>query len=192
MSTSPTLILASQSPYRKALLARLGYAFEAVSPQADEEELKKIAPQDPTARAQFLSYHKAKSIFEQTANIVIGSDQLLVLKNEVLDKPLTKEKAFEQLSKMQGRVHSLITAVTLFWPGGMYQWSVAAHMDMRSLTEEEIFAYIDKDQPLDCAGSYKLERAGVTLFNSIECSDWTAIEGLPLVTLAHHLRKIGF
>jgi septum formation protein len=110
-----------------------------------------------------------------------------------LGKPRTPENALAQLLAMQGKQHSLLTAIALVAPDG----SVSTHLDthlmtMRALDEEELARYVTRDQPLDCAGSYKIEAGGIALFERIEGEDFTAIMGLPLIALSGLLRARGF
>lgn len=189
-----SLILASQSKYRVQLLKRLNYPFKAIAPLIDEEVLKKSAPEESQLQALFLAKAKAQSVFESTNNQswVIGSDQLLSFSGKIFGKAHTQEKAQQQLLELQGSTHSLITAVTLLGPAFEQSWVVEAKLTMRSLSHEQIAHYLALDLPFDCAGSYKLEQAGISLFDHIECQDWTAIEGLPLISLHQVLRASCF
>ena len=186
------LILASTSKYRGALLAQLGWPFEAFNPGVDEDQLKS-KDLSPTQLALELAKLKALAVFNSHPKAcVIGSDQVCMLNGELLGKPGTKEKAIEQLLKMQGSHHELITAVTILYPGGEINFHNRTLLFMRPLTIQEISRYIDEDMPLDCAGSYKLETKGIKLFEKIEMDDHTSIIGLPLIQLNNHLLKIGY
>jgi len=197
------IILASQSPYRKQLFERLGYPFLAQAPLVDEENLKSQVSQDkPEKIAQFLSQQKAQSLIHQYPEaIIIGSDQLLYYGNKTYGKPHTFEVAFETLKHLQGQTHRLITAMTILTAKlgdhknkninlnlqNGHSWVVEAKLKMRPLSDEEIIEYINHDLPMDCAGSYKLEKRGITLFESIDCEDWTSIEGLALISVSKWL-----
>lgn len=185
-----SLILASQSKYRARLLHRLGYPFQVMSPLVDEEQLKINAPRVPLKQALFLAQAKAQSVFDQTLqqSWVIGSDQLLSFSGRIFGKSHSREGAFKQLLELQGATHSLITAVSVMGPGFERSWVIEAQLQMRRLNAEQIHHYIEQDLPFDCAGSYKLEESGIGLFEDIQCQDWTAIEGLPLVSLHQVLR----
>lgn len=186
------LILASTSKYRKALLAQLGHAFEAVAPGVDEDCLKS-QHLSPTQLAMELARLKAQAVFNARGDsCVIGSDQVCMHNGEILGKPMTRENAIAQLKKMQGGHHELITAVCLISPLGETHFHNRTILHMRPLTEEEITRYIDEDRPLDCAGSYKLEAKGIKLFERIEMDDYTSIIGLPLIQLNNHLLKMGY
>lgn len=188
---SGPLVLASTSPYRRRLLARLGVAFDVASPGVDEE---RAAPDgDPCSVARALARAKAEAVAGQLGPgaVVIGSDQVCALGDERLGKPGSEEGARSQLRRLAGRTHELITAVAVVHGGGIEEFVDRTELTMRALTDAEIAAYVAVDQPVDCAGSYKLEAAGIGLFERIESADWTAIEGLPLLQLASVLRRLG-
>lgn len=186
------LILASTSKYRSSLLAQLGWPFESISPGVDEEQYKHNLD-SPTQLAQVLAKMKAHAVFLQRPEAcVIGSDQVCIFGNEILGKPHTKENAIDQLLKMQGKSHELITAVCLICPNSEIQFINKTTLHMRKLTKSEISKYIEADLPLDCAGSYKLESQGIKLFEKIEMDDHTAIIGLPLIQLTQQLLKMGY
>jgi septum formation protein len=190
---TPNLVLASTSPYRKELLQRLGLPFRARAPLCDEEALK-IPGEEPASQALRLAREKAWSLHaSQAGAYILGGDQLVAFAGRCLGKPRTPENALAQLLAMQGRQHSLLTAIALVAPDG----SVSTHLDthlmtMRALDEEELARYVTRDQPLDCAGSYKIEAGGIALFERIEGEDFTAIMGLPLIALSGLLRARGF
>jgi septum formation protein len=187
----PRLVLASTSPYRRDLLQRLGLAFEAVAPRCDEEALKDPSL-PPRLLAQLLAREKALSVHESDA-FVLGSDQLVEIDGEVLGKPKSRERAVAQLARLAGRVHRLVTAFALVTPDGGIDEHVDVHtLHMRALSRAELERYVAADLPLDCAGSYKIERGGIALFERIEGADFTAITGLPLVALTTLLRRHGF
>lgn len=193
MPSMPPLVLASTSAYRRAQLARLGLSFEAIAPVCDEEALKDPSL-SPTALACMLAREKAASVAASRPDaFVIGADQVVDLGGVVLGKPHTVEAAIAQLSAMSGRAHALVTAFALRAPDGSTVEHVDLHhMTMRPLSRAECARYVAADSPLDCAGSYKIERLGIALFDRIEGEDFTAIEGLPLIALAKALRAAGF
>lgn len=185
------VILASTSPYRRELLDRLGIAYAAQAPACDEEALKdpSLAPQ---ALAERLAEAKALSLAAAHPDAaIIGSDQVCALDTRILGKPGTAERAREQLAAMSGRPHRLITAVAVAHRGQVHRHTAIATLRMRALTADEIARYVERDRPLDCAGSYKLERAGIALFDAIDCDDHTAITGLPLLAVCAMLRRCG-
>jgi len=186
------LILASTSKYRGELLSQLGHPFVAMAPGVDEDQLKS-SHLSPTQLAVELAKLKAQAVFQKRPDAcVIGSDQVCMLNGEILGKPGTKAKAIEQLQKMQGSHHELITAVSILYPQGEINFHNRTLLYMRPLTLSEITLYVEDDMPLDCAGSYKLETRGIKLFEKIEMDDHTSIIGLPLIQLNNHLLKIGY
>lgn len=193
-TTSPALILASSSPYRVELMQRLGLPFEAVAHRCDEDALKTDDP-EPVGLAAQLARLKALSLVEaHPGALIIGSDQVAELEGEILSKPGTEERAVAQLKRLRGRDHRLITAVALVGPGGeVLEEAVNVHtMRVRAdLSDAELASYVARDQPLDCGGSYKIESLGIALFDAIAGEDFTAIVGLPLVTVVSMLRRAG-
>jgi len=188
---TPALILASTSRYRRALLERIGLPFEVDSPRCDEEvgELT-----DPVAIVRELSLRKARSVAGlHPGAVVIGSDQVLALDGDILTKPGTAERARAQLARLSGRTHRLVTGLAVI--DGRDGAEVVDHEDyrltFRTLTEAEIARYVALDQPLDCAGSYKLEARGIWLVRGLDGEDDSSIVGLPLLRLTRILRDRG-
>ncbi len=186
----PSLILASTSPYRRELLARLGWEFETRAPLFDEEAWKSRAPTEPVAHAAFLSRGKAESL-AGIDGVVIGGDQLVSFEKKILGKPKTFERAVEQLRALSGKTHEIHTGVCVLQGTVVREWVHTTRMQMRKFTHEQIEEYVRRDNPLDCAGSYKFEKQGLLLFEKIECDDFTAIQGLPLLSLAKVLIEFG-
>lgn len=186
------LILASTSKYRHELLTRFRLPFETVAPGVDEAVVK-AAGGPALAVVEALAWRKAEAVRAlRPADIVIGSDQVAVLDGEVLNKPGTAANAVAQLRALRGKQHQLITAVAVAHPGGSERFTDVTNLTMRRLTDEEVTRYVRAEMPLDCAGSYKIEGLGVTLFEQIETGDHTAIVGLPLAQLSEALRSLGF
>jgi septum formation protein len=186
------LVLASTSKYRGALLSQLGWEYESVAPGVDENKVKEqnLSPEE---LALLLSNYKAQAVFtKRPHSCVIGSDQVCRMGEEIFDKPMTVENASLQLSRMQGKSHELLTAVTIIYPGGTKSFLNRTTLHMRPLTLAQIHEYITSDEPLDCAGSYKLEARGIKLFEKIEMEDQTAIIGLPLIELTTTLLELGY
>jgi septum formation protein len=188
------LVLASTSPYRRALLERLGLPFRCVSPRVDEEALKaERAGETPEALAERLALAKAASVADAfPAATVIGSDQLVAIDGEVLGKPGTADRAVAQLLRLAGHSHRLITAVAILDRGRVVSHTDVTTLHMRPLTAAELARVVAADSPLDCAGGYKLEARGITLFERIDSADHTAIVGLPLIALTTILRDLGY
>ena len=189
----PELILASTSKYRRELLERLRVPFRCVAPTVDEAaEAAKLSTSDPALLAGHLARLKAQDVATREPQaITIGSDQVCAYRGQILHKPGTAEKAREQLQQLQGKQYELLTAVSVFQGREVVTWVVKTHLFMRKLSKDEIARYIAADEPLDCAGSYKIESLGISLFESIQGSDHTAIIGLPLIQTAQVLRELG-
>lgn len=186
------LILASTSKYRGALLSQLGWEFTAMNPGVDEDKIK-TEGRTPEDIALTLSRYKAEAVFAKRSDAcVIGSDQVCTMDGMIFGKPVTKEKATEQIARMQGKKHALLTAVTVISPKGIESFLNKTYLHMRPLSLKEIHTYVNEDLPLDCAGSYKLESRGIKLFHNIEMNDHTAIIGLPLIELTSVLLKLGY
>ena len=188
--TDPTLILASGSPYRKVLLERLRLPFSVDSPDLDESP----GPgEQPAALAVRLAREKALAVAARRPGaIVIGSDQVASLDGEMLRKPGTAELAVDQLKACSGRKVGFDTGVCVVEPNGRTRTDcVAVTVHFRSLSDAEIRRYVALDRPLDCAGSFKWESLGITLFERLETDDPTALEGLPLIALSRMLRDAG-
>lgn len=189
----PDLILASTSRYRKELLARLGLPFACAAPGVDEDAVKHDASLSPRQVAEVLAERKARAVAERHPGaVVIGSDQLAHLDGVVLGKPGTATNAVAQLGQLAGRTHELVTAVCIIHPGGVERCTDLAHLTMRALGPAALERYVAADQPLDCAGAYKLECRGIALFSAIACADHTAITGLPLIWTGSVLARLGF
>jgi septum formation protein len=187
----PPLILASTSPYRKLLLQSLKIEFTAATPLFNEEEGKKKFHGRPADLCIYLGQQKAKSL-ATGQNCVIGSDQMAVLGAEILGKPGNAKKAEEQLLLLQGKTHHLLTSLTVLFKGEEKTFLHKTELQMKELSRQEIRAYIDKDQPFDCAGSYKIEKAGRQLFEKIIGDDDSAIQGLPLKKVKEFLSEFGY
>ena len=185
------IVLASESPYRRELLARLGVSFECASPHLDEDSTKKQIS-DSLALAKTLARLKAQKILANFPNhLVIGADQVLDLEGVIFSKPGTLKRAAEQLEALSGKTHKLITAVCLASSEKLIEFENVAKLTMYALTPREIQDYVETDKPLNCAGSYKIESVGIRLFKKIETDDFTSIVGLPLIQLNAHLRGYG-
>jgi septum formation protein len=187
------LILASTSPYRRTLLERLGLPFRCVAPGVDEAAFKQEIT-DPAALALRLAVTKAEAVATRFPDsVVIGSDQLAAIDGDILGKPGSPSAAVAQLERLAGRTHGLVTAVcVLRHSDGLCRTHTdRTRLTMRPLSHDELTRYVALDDPTDCAGSYKIESAGVALFERIETDDFTAITGLPLIALARLLRDFG-
>jgi septum formation protein len=191
MFSGRPLVLASTSPGRRALLDRLRLPYEAVAPDVDEHALVGV---DAEETATLRAIAKARSVASTRPDaVVIGADQVVDLDGELLGKPGSPEGARAQLARLAGRVHRLVTAVAIVARDlARPEVAVDVHrMSMRALDDAEIRRYVAADDPEGCAGSYKVESLGITLFDRIEGGDWTGIVGLPLLTLCSMLRRLG-
>lgn len=187
----PEIILASTSPYRRELLARLRLPFTTAKPHVDETRL---AGEAPAALASRLALAKAQAVAAQhPAAIVIGSDQVAHIGDEIFSKPGTAERARAQLRQMSGQTVLFQTALALIrqQDGIVLQESEPTEVRFRTLTDAEITRYVEMEQPLDCAGSAKAEALGISLLDALRSDDPTAIIGLPLIRLARMLRTLG-
>lgn len=184
------LILASTSRYRRELLERLRLPFHVSRPEVDETP----APgETPPALAQRLARAKAAAISALHPEAwVIGSDQVAALDTQPLGKPGTRENALAQLGSMSGRKIRFHTALCLMRGDVCLEAMDITTVRFRVLQADEIERYVDAEQPLDCAGSFKSEGLGITLFEAIDSQDPTALVGLPLIPLARMLREAGF
>lgn len=185
------LVLASTSPYRKALLQRLGLPFETASPAADETPLPGETPDQLVRR---LAEAKARAVAKQFPDaLIIGSDQVAVLEGAILGKPGTHAAAMAQLRAASGKRVSFRTGLCLLnsGTGGAQVEVVSFDVCFRELTGEQIESYLRKEMPYDCAGSFKSEGLGIALFQRLEGDDPNALIGLPLIRLIAMLEAEG-
>ncbi|HLR14055.1 MAG TPA: Maf family nucleotide pyrophosphatase [Burkholderiaceae bacterium] len=185
----PDLVLASGSPYRKALLTRLGLPFSTVAPDIDETP----APgESPLALSRRLAREKALAVSAQHPEaVVIGSDQVATWNGEPIGKPGSFERAHQQLTALSGQTVVFHTAICVSHPGGNEVIDVPTHCEFRALSPEEITRYLEREAPYDTAGSAKAESLGIALMAGMRSNDPTAIIGLPLIELCRMLRAAG-
>ena len=185
------LVLASTSPFRRELLARLGIPFEVAAPDVDETPLPGESPDET---AQRLSVLKAKAVASRFPDaLIIGSDQVALLEGKQLGKPGSHEKAVEQLQRMRGKALEFHTALTLLnaKTGRSQTANVPVRLVMREYTDAQIEAYLMKDQPYNCCGSARSESLGIALIARFDTEDPNALVGLPLIKLVEMLAKDG-
>ena len=183
------LILASSSSYRKELLERLRIPFSQIAPEIDESQAKQEAIADYVCR---LSREKSRVIASQHPDAcIIASDQAAAAGNIILGKPGTRDKAIEQLSMLSGRLITFYTGLCILYQDKFHVAIDTTEVHFRHLNESEIVRYIDLESPLNCAGSFKAEGLGITLFENIRSEDPTALIGLPMIKTAGILRSIG-
>jgi len=188
----PELILASTSPYRRSLLERLGIPFTALPPQTPEDTVPGELPPD---RALRLAIAKAQAVAsEHPEAVIIGSDQVAAVGSKILDKPGDAARCRAQLTAASGSSARFHTACAVIAPQTGIRM---VHIDtttvyFRGLSDQEIDRYVARERPFDCAGGFRAEGLGISLFESIESRDPTAIIGLPLIWVACALRRAGF
>jgi len=187
----PQLVLASTSPFRRTLLERLGLPFETAAPDADETPLEN---ETPTALVARLSEAKARAITPQfTDALIIGSDQVAVLDQQILGKPGNHENAVQQLRAASGQRVKFLTGLALLntQTQHCHVKVVPFSVVFRSLNDEQIEQYLLQDKPYNCAGSFKSEGLGISLFEKMEGDDPNALIGLPLIALISMLADEG-
>ena len=192
LKSAQPLILASTSLYRRELLGRLGVPFSTQAPNIDESRLPGEEPAVLVAR---LSLAKALKIAQNHPGTwVIGSDQAAVRDDAVLGKPGERNRCIEQLAESSGHRVRFLTGIALVnsaVPAPLSSLDTT-WVKFRTLDPASIERYVDRERPFDCAGGFKCEGLGISLFDSIETSDPTALVGLPLIALSRLLRDAGY
>jgi len=185
------LILASTSPFRRALLARLELPFAVQAPEVDEthhpgEEARALVARLAELKARAVAHH-------EPAALIIGSDQVAVLDGEIIGKPGNHERATQQLRRASGQAVIFYTGLCLLdSASGQHQIAVEPfRVVFRTLTSEMIEGYLLREQPFNCAGSFKSEGLGIALFERLEGDDPTSLIGLPLIRLIRMLEAAG-
>ncbi len=187
----PQIVLASTSPYRRELLARLGLEFLVAAPSVDESRYPQEMPRGLVLR---LAEAKARAVAEAYPEaLVIGADQVACLGSLVLGKPRGRDGAVAQLEQSAGRAVELLTGLCLIdgRQGSFQVHCESFRVHFRRLTRAQIEAYVDREQPFNCAGSFKSEGLGIALFERLEGDDPTAVVGLPLIQLTRMLGIAG-
>lgn len=186
------LILASTSVYRRQLLDRLGLPFMTVAPGVEEAPTPQHTPLE---RAQNLALAKATAVArEHPAATVIGADQVAVCKGELLEKPGSAERCREQLRWLSAAAATFHTAVAVVQVerAQTLQFLDTTTVYFRALSDAEIERYVASEQPFDCAGGFRSEGLGISLFARVVTEDPTALIGLPLISVGRALRQLGF
>jgi MAF protein len=189
--TTRTLVLASTSPFRRELLERLNIPFQTFSPVVDESRMDDEPPAEQVVRLSVAKARAGAAAFPDA--LIIGSDQVAVVEGDVLGKPGNHEKACEQLARLSGREVSFLTGLCLFdsASGLTRAEMVPFHVRFRQLDEARIERYLRYEQPYNCAGSFKSEGLGISLFESMQGDDPNALIGLPLIRLVSWLNEAG-
>ncbi|MGH8456841.1 MAG: Maf family protein [Stenotrophobium sp.] len=183
------LILASGSRYRAELLARLRLPFVGIAPDLDESALPGETPRQLVQR---LAVAKAQALAQRyTGRWALGSDQAASAGGRILGKPGTRERAVEQLGFLSGKSVEFLTAVALVNGEIAHTGIDVTTVQFRKLSRAEIERYVDAEPALDCAGSFKCEGLGITLFESIRSDDPTGLIGLPLILVRRLLAQAG-
>ena len=188
--SSPPLVLASSSPFRRALLERLCVPFDTAAPEVDETPLP---GETPEALVQRLAKAKAAAVSaERPGAVVIGSDQVAEIDGRILGKPGGREQARRQLAAASGRSVRFLTGLCVMGPRAPAAVALVPFIvRFRTLDEARIERYLEREQPWNCAGSIRSEGLGISLFESMEGSDPTALIGLPLIRLVQMLEPQG-
>ena len=189
---SRRLVLASTSPFRQELLARLDLSFETAAPLVDETAQPDEAPEHLVAR---LAEAKARAVAAAYPDaLIVGSDQVAVLDGHILGKPGDHATAVKQLTAASGRRVRFLTGLCLFdAKSGSVQVEVEPFdVAFRNLDEARIEAYLQREQPYNCAGSFKSEGLGIALFRRLDGEDPNALVGLPIIRLIDMLERAGF
>ena len=187
----PSLVLGSTSPFRRELLSRLGLPFDTAAPEVDENQLPDEPPETLVSR---LAEAKADAVgAAHPASLVIGSDQVACLDGRILGKPGNRENARRQLRDASGRRVSFYTGLCLLnTASGRKQLACEPfHVQFRRLSDAQIERYLEREQPYNCAGSFKSEGLGIALFERLEGDDPNALIGLPLIRLVTMLGSEG-
>jgi len=190
-NTSTRLVLGSTSPFRKEILNKLGLPFETAAPDIDESPLENEAPAQLVLR---LAEQKARAVSDAyPEHLIIGSDQVAVIDNVILGKPRTHEHAVEQLTNASGKTVRFYTGLCLYNSATDVAQSEVVPFDVvfRKLNTSQIENYLLKEKPYNCAGSFKSEALGITLFEKLLGDDPNTLIGLPLIRLVAMLEKEG-
>jgi len=188
--SQPRIILGSGSSYRRQLLEKLRLAFEQISPDIDETPYPDESAPDLCRR---LARQKAEAISKHHPHaVIIASDQCAVLGSNIVGKPGTRENAIAQLHASAGKTVQFVTGLCVYdGRGAFFETIDTFDVTFRHLTRQQIERYVDADQPLDCAGSFKSEGYGITLFSNLNGKDPNTLIGLPLIKLIDLLEKVG-
>ena len=186
------LVLASSSAYRKAQLQTLGLPFTCVKPDIDES---RINNENAHAMALRLAEEKARAVAKKIpGSLIIGSDQTVAFGEQILGKPGSLDAAIKQLQLLRGQTVILYSAVALLdtRDNSVQKQIIETTVRYRNLSDAQIVAYLERDKPFDCAGSFKSEALGIAILESVRSDDPTALVGLPLIALTTMLSKAGF
>ncbi len=190
-SSKPQIVLGSTSPYRRELLLRLGLVFTTASPDIDESPEPN---EQPEALVRRLAKLKASAVADDYSNaLIIGSDQVAVIDGKILGKPGNHERAVEQLTLVSGKKVTFYTGLCLLnsMTGNLQVCCEPFYVHFRDLGNAEIENYLAREKPYNCAGSFKSEGLGISLFRKMEGDDPNSLIGLPLIRLVELLKNEG-
>ncbi|GKT11186.1 MAG: septum formation protein [Thiomicrorhabdus sp.] len=190
--STPRIILGSTSIFRKELLEKLNLPFEQIAPNIDESPLNNETPKELVVR---LSKAKAQVIAGQSPNsIIIGSDQTALFNGQPIGKPHSFDNAAAQLKQFSNQTITFYTGLTVINTATQQTFEALdiTKVHFRALSQSVIENYIEIEQPLKCAGSFKSEGLGITLFKEIESKDPNALIGLPLIELTNIFYEMGY
>ncbi len=187
---SVNIVLASEATWRSNILSQLGIPHRCSAHKYNEPKfsgglLQDFVKETATQKGQSIQHDFPEAI-------IISADQLISLNNDIFYKPGSREKAIEQLERLNGRRHKLVCAVSVIYNETIKTDFEEASLRMRQLTMQEIVNYVDWDKPWNCAGSYKIESLGASLFEEIQAKDPLSIIGIPGNLLLNILREMGF
>jgi len=185
-----TLVLASTSSYREAILKKLNIPFLVASPNFNETPLKNETPYQLVER---LAIGKATSCQVEQPSLIIGSDQICIINDAIVGKSHTRENAIKQLESQSGKRITFMTSLALYNTETQRTQSAidTVHVYFRHLTREQIETYVDKEKPFNCSGSFKCEGLGIALLKQLDCIDPNSLIGLPLIRLIDLLENEG-
>ncbi len=183
-------ILASSSPFRKEILNKLGLSFDSVSPNIDESRQANETPEQLVLR---LAQAKALEVAKTHKGLIVGSDQVAILGNEILTKPNNHENAVKQLHQSSGNKLTFFTSLVLL---NTYNNAIDTYIDktnvvFKTLSTKQIENYLQREKPYNCVGAFKSEALGISLIERIEGNDPNSLIGLPLIRLVKMLEKQG-
>ncbi|WP_417665275.1 Maf family protein [Pseudidiomarina sp.] len=185
------LVLASTSPFRRELLAKVVREFDVAAPEVDETPRLN---ESPLALVERLAIAKAKALANKfPQHVLIGSDQVAVVEGTILGKPGTEANAIKQLQAMRGKTVTFLTGLAVYDSKQQRLQSCVEpfKVQFRDISDAEIIAYVKREQPLNCAGSFKSEALGISLFAALQGDDPNTLVGLPLIRLLAMLRNWG-
>lgn len=188
--SSQEVVLASQAQWRSDILTQLQISHICCDHKYAEP---KFSGGNLVEFVEKIAREKAASLaVDYPEALIVAADQLVAIDDEILYKSGSRENAINQLKKLSGKSHYLICAVSIWYRGQLHSRTERADLKMRSLSDQEIAHYVDKDEPWSCAGSYKIESLGASLFETIDTNDPTTIIGIPANQLINLIRSLGF